>query len=299
VSVLAFHDLHKAYGETPALRGVSFEVGAGEVLGLLGPNGAGKTTLIRILMDILRPDAGSITLFGRPHDREALDRVGYLPEERGLYTRQRVRDVMTYFGALKGLSRKEAAARASRWLERVGLAETASWRIDRLSKGMGQKVQIASTLLPDTELCILDEPFSGLDPINVRLVQELIRERRAAGRTTVLSTHQMNMVEALCDSVALIHKGRLVLFGRTEEVRRRHSPRQVRVGLEGKLPALAGVAEAAGEGDGTFRLRLEEGRDPGDLLAELVRLGARPTLFQQVLAPMEEIFVRVVQEDRA
>src|SRR5262245_58478770 len=205
--VLSFANLKKSYGNTEALRGVSFDVPAGEVFGLLGPNGAGKTTLIRILMDIIRPDSGSITLFGRTHTADGLDDVTYLPEERGLYIKHRVIDVLTYFGTLKGLARREARDRSKSWLERMGLGETASWRVSRLSKGMSQKVQVAATLLPKPKLCVLDEPFSGLDPVNVRLVQDLIAERRQAGMTTILSTHQMNLVDALCDRVALIDHG--------------------------------------------------------------------------------------------
>src|SRR5919109_4028938 len=228
MAILAFHDIVKSYGTTMALRGVSLDVGAGEIFGLLGPNGAGKSTLIRILMDIIRPDSGEVCVFGEPRTRAHLDRLGYLPEERGLYTKLTVIDVMVYFGTLKGLSRPEARRRALEWLTRVELPHVASWKIDRLSKGMSQKVQIAAILLSDPELCVLDEPTTGLDPINVRLVQELLIERRRKGRTTILSTHQMNQVEALCDRVALIHQGRLMVYGAVGEVRQRYSLPEVR-----------------------------------------------------------------------
>ncbi len=208
--VLSYDNVVKTYGNATALRGVSFDVHAGEIFGLLGPNGAGKSTLIRILMDIIRPDSGQVMVFGEPRRREHLDRLGYLPEERGLYTKLPVIDVMMYFGALKGLDRQEARRRSLEWLERVQLPEVASWKIERLSKGMSQKVQIAAILLSDPELCVLDEPTTGLDPVNVRLVQALLQERRQRGRTTILSTHQMNQVEAMCDRIALIHRGRLM-----------------------------------------------------------------------------------------
>ena len=159
--ILAFDNLVKRYGDTTALRGVSFDVHAGEIFGLLGPNGAGKSTLIRILMDIIRADSGQVRVFGEPRRREHLDRLGYLPEERGLYTKLNVTDVMVYFGALKGLSRADARSRAAQWLERVELPHVATWKIDRLSKGMSQKVQIAAVLLSDPELCVLDEPTTG------------------------------------------------------------------------------------------------------------------------------------------
>ena len=177
--ILAFDNIAKRYGDNPALRGVSFDVHAGEIFGLLGPNGAGKSTLIRILMDIIRADSGEVRVFGEPRRREHLDRLGYLPEERGLYTKLTVTDVMTYFGALKGLSSAEARRRSATWLERVELPQVGSWKIDRLSKGMSQKVQIASVLLSDPELCVLDEPTTGLDPVNVRLVQELLQRAPA------------------------------------------------------------------------------------------------------------------------
>jgi ABC-2 type transport system ATP-binding protein len=295
VNVLVFDGIRKSYGETTALRGLSFEVRSGEVFGLLGPNGAGKTTLIRILMDIIRSDAGTISVFGEPHRREHLDRLGYLPEERGLYTKQPVLRVMAYFGMLRGLERAEALRRSREWLERIGLSEVASWRVERLSKGMSQKVQIAATLLADPQLCVLDEPFSGLDPVNVRLVEQLIEERRQRGKTTILSTHQMNQVEELCDRVALIHRGSLEVYGEVGEVRRRHSPHEVRVAIEGRLPGLNGVEHVVDEGGSTFRLSLHDGTEPRAILAQLVQAGAHLERFEKVLTPMEEIFIRVVQ----
>ena len=230
MSILSFEGIKKSYGDVHALRGVSLEVGQGEVFGLLGPNGAGKTTLIRILMDIIRADGGSITLFGEPHRSDQLDRLGYLPEERGLYTKQKVLDVLTYFGTLKGLDRAAARGRSRAWLERFDLGETANWRVERLSKGMTQKVQIIATLFTEPEICVLDEPFSGLDPLNVRMVQDLIQELKEAGRTIILSTHRMNQVEVLCDRVALIHRGELMVYGEVGGVRERYSLPEVRVG---------------------------------------------------------------------
>jgi len=276
---------------------VSLEVREGEVFGLLGPNGAGKTTLIRILMDIIRADTGTVTLFGAPRSRDHLDRIGYLPEERGLYTKQKVLDVMTYFGTLRGLERREARTRSRQWLERMDLAETADWRVERLSKGMSQKVQIAVTFLTDPPLCVLDEPFSGLDPLNVRLVQELIQERRRRGITTVLSTHQMDQVEALCDRVALINRGAMMIYGEVDAVREKYSTPEVLVRLEGDPPQVAGVVAAVRAENSDWRLRLEEGTVPSDVLGALVREGARVERFERLLAPMEEVFIQVVQRE--
>jgi ABC-2 type transport system ATP-binding protein len=298
MSILTFDEIEKSYGSTAALRGVSFEVHAGEIFGLLGPNGAGKSTLIRILMDIIRADRGTVRIFGEPRRREHLDRLGYLPEERGLYTKQPVIDVMTYFGALKGLNRHDARERSQQWLQKVELPHVASWKVDRLSKGMSQKVQIASVLLTDPEVCVLDEPTTGLDPVNVRLVQDLLLERRARGRTTILSTHHMNQVEALCDRVALINQGRLVVYGAVDEVRRHHSLPEVRVQAPGPLPRIPEVERVVQENDSTWRLLLMDGTRPASVLKSLVSAGATIDRFEPVLAPMEDIFLRVVRGAR-
>jgi ABC-2 type transport system ATP-binding protein len=297
--ILAFDALAKTYGQTVALRGVSFDVHGGEIFGLLGPNGAGKSTLIRILMDIIRPDSGEVRVFGEPRRREHLDRLGYLPEERGLYTKLKVLDVMTYFGSLKGLGRAEARKRAGEWLDRVELSHVASWKVDRLSKGMSQKVQIASVLMSDPDVCVLDEPTTGLDPVNVRLVQDLLLERRSNGRTTILSTHHMNQVEALCDRVALIDHGALVVYGEVDEVRRRYSLPEVRVHATAPLPDVAMISHVAQEDPGVWRLMLADGNAPADALAALVRAGARIDRFEPLLAPMEDIFLRVVRGGQA
>ena len=298
-TVLTFDDIHKSYGQTSALRGVSFDVHAGEIFGLLGPNGAGKSTLIRILMDIIRADRGRVVVLGEPRTRGHLDRLGYLPEERGLYIKQPVLDVMTYFGALKGLSRGDARRRSLAWLEKVELPHVAGWKVDRLSKGMSQKVQIASVLLSDPDLCVLDEPTTGLDPVNVRLVQELLLERRRSGRTTILSTHHMNQVETLCDRVALINKGQLMVYGEVDEIRRRYSRPEIRVRSRRALPAVAGVAAVTPDGDAEWRVLVADGQAPHDVLASLVHAGAAIERFDPMLAPMEDIFLHVVGGERS
>ena len=297
--IVTFDGIDKSYGQTVALRGVSFDVNKGEIFGLLGPNGAGKSTLIRILMDIIRADRGRVLVFGELRRRDHLDRLGYLPEERGLYTKLPVVDVMTYFGALKGLSRHEARQRSLAWLEKVELPHVSSWRVDRLSKGMSQKVQIASILLSDPDVCVLDEPTTGLDPVNVRLVQDLLIERRNSGRTTILSTHHMNQVEALCDRVALINQGSLMVYGAVDDVRRRHSLPEVRVHARGPLPPLASIATVTADGDGSWRVLLANGSPPHEVLTALVNAGAVVDRFEPMLAPMEDIYVRVVREGRA
>jgi ABC-2 type transport system ATP-binding protein len=294
--IVAFDRLTKSYGQTPALQGVSFDVEPGEIFGLLGPNGAGKSTLMRILMDIIRPNEGRVMTFGHPRTRDDLDRLGYLPEERGLYTKLTVIDVMTYFGALKGLTRPDARRRAIEWLQKIDLPQVVSWRVDRLSKGMSQKVQIAATLMSEPEVCIMDEPTTGLDPVNVRLVQDLLIERRKAGRTTMLSTHQMGHAEALCDRVALIHRGRLMVYGRVDDVRRQHSRPEVRVQVQGVLPAIPQTTGAVQTSGGEWRLTTPVGSEPADLLRSLVVAGVQVHRFEPLLAPMEEIFLNVITE---
>ena len=298
MAILTFDRIEKAYGQTVALRGVSFDVLAGEIFGLLGPNGAGKSTLIRILMDIIRADRGEVRVFGEPRRRDHLDRLGYLPEERGLYTKLPVLDVMTYFGALKGLGRHEARRRSMTWLQKMELPHVASWRVDRLSKGMSQKVQIAAALLSDPEICLLDEPTTGLDPVNVRIVQDLLVERRRAGRTTILSTHHMNQVEALCDRVALIDHGALMVYGPIDEVRRHHSLPEIRVQARGPLPSVPDVMSVVQDDGNTWRLIVSDGTPSPRVLNSLVQAGAVIDRFEPMLAPMEDIFLQVVRSGR-
>jgi len=292
VGILEYHAVGKQFGGRTALRDVSLEVQPGEVFGLLGPNGAGKTTLIRIGLDILRADEGDVTLFGAPPNRGALDRTAYLPEERGVYRRAKVRDLLVYLGKLKGLGRKAAAEAADGWLARVGLSQVADQRVESLSKGMTQKVQIAACLMTDPELCVLDEPFSGLDPVNVGLVTALIEERRSRGRTTVLSTHMMHQVEALCDRVALVHRGELVEYGRLDEIRRRYSPNEVIVWTRTDLLALG--VNATRHKAGGWRVELPARETAAGYLDALVRNGVQIERYEPLVARMDDIFVRLV-----
>jgi ABC-2 type transport system ATP-binding protein len=291
---LSFSRLRKSYATTVAVDDLTFEVRPGEVFGLLGPNGAGKSTLIRMLMGILAPDDGEIRIDERPIGRADRDRIGYLPEERGLYRKERVLDVLIYFGMLKGLPRTEARRRAQGWLERLGLPETARRRVDQLSKGMQQKVQLAGTLLHDPPILVLDEPFAGLDPLNTVLVKEILRERRRSGGLVILSTHQMPMVEELCDRVAMIDHGRLVLYGDLEEIRREHSEPAVLVGTDADLTDLPLAARTERQG-GLWRVVLRDGTPPRDLMALLVQKGIAVDHFEVARMPLEEIFVRTVR----
>ena len=292
MGILAFRGVSKRFGGRVALDDVSLEVSRGEVFGLMGPNGAGKTTLIRIGLDILRADEGEVTLFGAPLDRSTLDRTAYLPEERGVYARAKVHELLSYLGRLKGLKPADSRKASARWLERVGLSRVAEHRVESLSKGMTQKVQIAACLMSDPELCVLDEPFSGLDPINVALVRELIEERRANGLTTLLSTHLMHQVEALCDRVALIHEGRLVVYGDLEEIRRRYSPHEVVVWTSMDLAELG--VDAVRDTNGSWRVSLPETETAAGYLNELIRSGVLIDRYEPLVARMDDIFVNLV-----
>ena len=294
VEILAFRGVSKRFGGQVALDDVSLGVSRGEVFGLMGPNGAGKTTLIRIGLDILRADEGEVSLFGAPLDRTTLDRAAYLPEERGVYRRSKVRELLTYLGRLKGLKPAESRNAAAHWLERVGLSHVAEQRVESLSKGMTQKVQIAACLMSDPELCVLDEPFSGLDPVNVALVTDLIEERRASGLTTLLSTHLMHQVEALCDRVALIHRGRLVVYGDLEEIRRRYSPHEVVVWTSMDLGELG--VDAIRGANGSWRVSLPQTETAAGYLHELVRSGVLIDRYEPLVARMDDIFVNLVSE---
>ena len=285
----------KRFGRHTALDAVSLKVEPGEVFGLLGPNGAGKTTLIRIGLDILRADEGEVRLFGLPAGRDALDRTAYLPEERGVYRRAKVRDMLAYLGKLKGMGRTPAQRAATEWLERVGLTHVASQRVESLSKGMTQKVQIAACLMSDPELCILDEPFSGLDPVNVALVTNLIEERRSLGRTTVLSTHMMHQVEALCDRVALVHRGRLIVYGALDDIRRQHSPKAVLVWTDTDLSTFG--MNAIAQKNGGWRIHLSPSQDAAATLNQLVERGVEVQRYEPLIARMDDIFVRLVGEE--
>ena len=290
---LIVRELRKAYATVQAVAGVSFEVARGEIFGLLGPNGAGKTTTIRIIMDILKPDAGQVTVLGTTPEA-ARERVGYLPEERGLYPNQRVLDVLVYLAELKGRPRGWAKRRAEELLARVELADWAKAKVRELSRGMQQKVQFIASIIHDPDLCIFDEPFQGLDPVNVQLVKEIMRELQAQGKTIVLSTHQMNQVEALCNRIALINQGRLVLYGDLGQIKREYSPNIVTVQTGAPLPSLEGVVHVRSR-DSHHMLELASGVSPQAILEQLVAAHVPIQSFAVESLPLEDIFVRVVK----
>src|SRR5688572_26456788 len=287
---LEVENVVKRYGVKLASDGVSFTVQEGELFGLLGPNGAGKTTLIRMIMDIIRPDEGTIRAMGLPVTGDVKDRLAYLPEERGLYQKQRVGDVLVFLGELKGLPHHVARKRADEYLDRVGLLDARRKKMRELSKGMQQKVQIAAVLLHEPALVILDEPFIGLDPGNRALVIDLLKQTAARGAAIILSTHLMDQVEALCSRILLIHQGREVLHGALKDVKERHADRSILIETDAPLEGRPEVEAIGGKVDSMTRLRLRE--TPENFLARLVSEGRTIRHFEHALPSLDEIFLK-------
>ena len=290
--IIQVQGLVKRYGDVVAVDHLSFEVEQGEIFGLLGPNGAGKTTTIRVVMDILQPDEGTVQVLGQPPG-QANARVGYLPEERGLYRNLKVLDNLVYLAELKGMSRSSARERAMHLLERIQLEEWASRKVRDLSQGMQQRLQFVASLIHDPKVLFLDEPFQGLDPVNVERIKEFMAELHREGKTIILSTHQMSMVEALCDRILLIHQGRAVLYGPLAEIKQQYAPHAVRVRaplLPSDLPGVVGVEPD----DGAFNLALAEGARPQEVLRALLDCDVEVQAFEVAPVPLEDIFVAVV-----
>jgi ABC-2 type transport system ATP-binding protein len=287
----------KEFAAKKAVRGVSFSVAEGEILGLVGPNGAGKTTTIRMLLNIIHPDEGEVRVFGAPLTEEAKDRIGYLPEERGLYRDRKVWETLIYLAALKGVDTQTASRRAGQLLERVGMEGTRNSKVRELSRGMSQLIQFVATVLHNPKLVVLDEPFSGLDPVNVRLMKGVVSDLRKQDTSFVLSAHQMNQVEELCDRVVMIDQGEVVLNGRLADVKRRFGDNSIRVACDRMPSDLSGVASIKNTGS-EWELALNEGTKAGDVLHALLDRGVQVERYEVALPSLEEIFVRVVKERR-
>jgi len=285
----------KAFSGHVAVKDLSLEVPRGSVFGLLGPNGAGKTTTLRMVMDILGPDSGTIEILGQPADHASRDRIGYMPEERGLYPRMVLEEQLVFMAAIKGTGRREAEARLGPWLERLGLADWRKKKVNELSKGMQQKAQFIATVLHAPEVLIMDEPMTGLDPVGMDVMREAMLDLRRAGATIVLSSHQMEAVEKLCDRVALINRGEKVLDGSVAEIKARHGKNTVVLAYDGDgsfLGSLPGVAKVTDFGQ-YVELRLHDGADPQPLLREVAgRLRVRR--FEIVEPSLHDIFVETV-----
>ncbi len=292
-------DIVKRYGDFLAVDRLTLAVPTGRIVGFLGPNGAGKTTTIRMLMSIIYPDSGQIRVLGHPRAIDVKDRIGYLPEERGLYRKMTVDATLRYFGRLKGLRGRALGARIGECLERVGLADWRMKRVEALSKGMSQKLQFIVTILHRPELVILDEPFSGLDPINMDMLKDLVMDLRREGTTVIFSTHQMEQAQRLCDRLVLINRGRKLIEGTLDEIRGHFSSRQVLIEGEGDfapLESFEGVIDAEIT-DGAARIEVQKEIDPDRILRRALELG-RISRFEVQRLDLHEIFVKLVQQDQ-
>jgi ABC-2 type transport system ATP-binding protein len=295
-SAIALTDVSKAFGKFLAVDRLSFRVPAGTLFGLLGPNGAGKTTTIRMIMNITAPDSGRIEVLGKPMDRETQNRIGYLPEERGLYRKMKVIDQLLFLSDIKGVSRETARKRAADWLDKMELRPWLGKKVDELSKGMQQKVQFIATIVHDPDILILDEPFSGLDPINTALMKDYFQEFRARGKTIIFSTHVLEQAEKLCDEICLMARSRKILEGPLKDIKRSYSDNQLRISIDaslGELAQMPGVVSAQ-PSDGGFILKLEAGTDEREFLRRALDRH-RIEAFSRKEPDLEEVYLRAVR----
>ena len=298
--IVCLDNIRKVYGEKVAVEGLSLTIEPGSMFGLLGPNGSGKSSTIRMMIGITRPDSGTVTLFGQPFTREALRRIGYLPEERGLYKKMKVLDQLVFLGQLHGLDAAVATSRALRWCERMQIADVATKKTEELSKGMQQKIQFIAALLHEPDLIIMDEPFSGLDPVNATLLMDTLLDLRREGKAILFSTHRMDQVEKLCDNIAIIYKGRLVLEGAMREIKSRYPANRIHISFSGddtflNHPSIAQSRNYAG----LVELILREGAPNAaqEILFHATAHGTRITRFEVLEPTLEEIFIETVGEN--
>lgn len=298
MDAISYAGVCKTFGQVRAVKPLDLAIPEGAIFGLLGPNGAGKSTLIRMTMGIYLPDAGHVEILGQPRSAVPSKALGYLPEDRGLYTKMKVGDLLRFFGRLRGLSASEASRRATEGLRRLGLGQWENNKLDELSKGMQQKIQLLAAIQHKPKIAILDEPFSGLDPVNTELFMEVLDEAIAQGTTVVLSTHQMEQVEKLCHAIALINQGEVVLKGNVGEIRRQYGTRAVNVafsdGAELAESQFSDLAEKTVLMPNEVRFVLRPEAHAGKLLRRLLDLGVKVSRFEEAQASMHDIFVQVV-----
>ena len=294
MSVVELTGVTKAYESKVAVNNLSLSIEAGQMFGLLGPNGAGKTSSIRMMMGITMPDSGSVKLFGQPFERKSLERVGYLPEERGLYKKMKVLDQLIFFGELHGLTPQEARKRATEWAQRLEIADSLQKKTEELSKGMQQKIQFIASLMHDPGLIVMDEPFSGLDPVNATLLERTLIELKDQGKAVIFSTHRMDQVEKLCDTICLINKGEAVLSGKMREIKSRYERNRIIVEFEGDAGFLNSVEIAEFKNfSGHAEIRLQPQGNAQKLLHEAAAV-ATIYRFELVEPSLEEIFIQTV-----
>jgi ABC-2 type transport system ATP-binding protein len=298
--VLEVRELTKSFGKIKAVDHVSFSVPEGSVFGLIGRNGAGKTTTIRMMMNIYLPDSGEVILRGTKIGQEFKDRTGYLPEERGLYKKMNVWDTLLYFAELKGKTGKEIERKANYYLKKFELFDRKNSKLEDLSKGNQQKIQFITTILHDPEFLILDEPFSGLDPINTDLLKEIILDLKSQGKIIILCTHLMDFAERLCDHIALIEKGKLILHGSLSEIKARFAKKNIQITCEEDLLFLkeSGIAESVIDNGNEKSIKLKYGEEPQELLRQLIQRDIKIKKFSADEISLHEIFIEATGEDK-
>ena len=303
MGIIECKDVCKSFGEKVALDHVSLEIPKGKIFGLLGPNGAGKTTLIRIINRITIPGGGSIMFDGRPITQDDVEKIGYLPEERGLYRKMTVGDQAMYLAQLKGMSSKEAKAELMQWFKRFGIESWWNKKVEELSKGMAQKVQFITTVVHKPSLLILDEPFSGFDPVNAQVIREEILRLKEEGATIILSTHNMESVEELCDNIALFNKSHVVITGGVDEIRRKYGNNNVELVYTSQtaVASEAGVFKVMSDVDDSGRhtavLTIEAGASTNDVLKSIIAQGVAVNSFKELVPRMNDIFIKLVTEE--
>ena len=295
-------NVSKSFGEKVALDKVSVDIPEGKIFGLLGPNGAGKTTLIRIINRITIPNGGEVLFDGRPITQDDVEKIGYLPEERGLYRKMKVGEQAMYFAQLKGMSSREAAQELKKWFVRFGIESWWNKKVEELSKGMAQKVQFITTVVHKPSLLILDEPFSGFDPVNAQVIREEILRLKAEGATIILSTHNMESVEEHCDNIALINMSRVVITGGVDEIRHQYGNNNVELIYTGSLISpVTGVFSVLSDQDDAGRhtavLALDSANDSNNALKEIIAQGVIVNSFKELVPRMNDIFIKLVTEE--
>jgi ABC-2 type transport system ATP-binding protein len=296
MKVVEVNDLSKSYADVNAVNDLTFSVSSGEILGLIGPNGAGKSSTIKIILDFMKPDSGEVRIFGQQMNEALKDRIGYLPEERGLYKRLTAIDLILYLASLKGMDKATAEEKANILLEKTGMLEHKKKKNKEMSRGMGQLIQFIVTVIHDPELVILDEPFSGLDPVRTETVQNIIGNLRDEGKAVILSTHQMNRVEELCDRVLMIDKGRTILYGDIMETRTRFRRNSVQVAIDGELGDLPGVIDRKVKND-CIELVLAPDTSSQAILDQLRERGTTINRFEVTTPSLNEIFLYLAKVD--
>lgn len=303
MGLIQCNDVCKSFGEKVALDHVSVDIPKGKIFGLLGPNGAGKTTLIRIINRITIPNGGTVLFDGRPITQDDVEKIGYLPEERGLYRKMKVGEQAMYFAQLKGMSAREAAAELKKWFVRFGIESWWNKKVEELSKGMAQKVQFITTVVHKPSLLILDEPFSGFDPVNAQVIREEILRLKEEGATIILSTHNMESVEELCDNIALINKSHVVITGGVDEIRRKYGNNNVELVYTSActLESVEGVFKVLSDSDESGRhtavVEIASGSSSNDVLAAVLDQKVSVNSFKELVPRMNDIFIKLVTEE--